>query len=133
LSIENILNILGTVGSAQKNLIPDTPLEKHDVDFLIDEVVEIDREKRSVKTQGGKEIAYHKLIIATGSLCPRLLPGRRFPRTVLDLCGSPRPICRRRDSRIQACCTRRSSRPLCRSSVPYRWDLFCLLLALVAS
>jgi len=60
--------IFGTVGSAQKNLIPDTPLEKNNVDFLIDEVVEIDRDKRSVKTQSGEEIGYDKLIIATGSL-----------------------------------------------------------------
>jgi len=60
--------IFGTVGSAQKNLIPDTPLEKNKVDFLIDEVTEINREKRSLKTKGGEEIAYDKLIIATGSL-----------------------------------------------------------------
>jgi len=60
--------IFGTVGSTQKNLIPDTPLEKHSVDFLIDEVTEIDREKRSVKTEGGEEVAYDKLVIATGSL-----------------------------------------------------------------
>ena len=60
--------IFGTVGSAQKNLIPDTPLEKNKVDFLIDEVVELDREKRSLKTQSGEEVAYDKLVIATGSL-----------------------------------------------------------------
>ena len=59
--------IFGTVGSAQKNLIPDTPLEKNRVDFLIDEITEIDREKRSLKTQGGEEIVYDKLVIATGS------------------------------------------------------------------
>ena len=60
--------IFGTVGSTQKNLIPDTPLEKHNVDFIIDEVAEIDREKRSLKTAGGEEIGYDKLVIATGSV-----------------------------------------------------------------
>jgi NADH oxidase (H2O2-forming) len=60
--------IFGTVGSPEKNLIPDTPLEKNNVDFMIDDVVEIDREKKSLKTQSGEEIAYDKLIIATGSL-----------------------------------------------------------------
>ena len=60
--------IFGTVGSPDKNLIPDTPLEKNNVDFMIDEVVEIDREKKSLKIEGGEEIVYDKLVIATGSL-----------------------------------------------------------------
>jgi NADH oxidase (H2O2-forming) len=60
--------IFGTVGSPEKNLIPDTPLQKNNVDFLIDEVVEIDREGKTARTRGGEEIGYDKLVIATGSL-----------------------------------------------------------------
>ena len=60
--------IFGTVGSPEKNLIPDTPLEKNNVDFMIDDVLEIDRQSKSLKTQSGEAIAYDKLIIATGSL-----------------------------------------------------------------
>jgi NADH oxidase (H2O2-forming) len=71
--------IFGTVGSPEKNLIPDTPLEKNNVDFMIDDVVEIDREKKSLKTQSGEEIAYDKLIIATGSL-PMMPPIPGFER-----------------------------------------------------
>jgi len=60
--------VFGTVGSPDKNLIPDTPLEKNKVDFMIDDVTELDREKRAVKTASGETITYDKLVIATGSL-----------------------------------------------------------------
>ncbi len=60
--------IFGLVGSCQKNLIPDTTLEKSGVDVLVDEVVEIDREQRIVKTAGGEQIGYERLILALGSL-----------------------------------------------------------------
>ena len=60
--------IFGTVGSPQKNLMPDTPLEKHNVEFIIADVVEFDREKKTVKTNSGEEVAYDKLVLATGSL-----------------------------------------------------------------
>ena len=60
--------IFGTVGSPDKNLIPDTPLEKNNVDFMIDEVTEIDRAGKTLKTEAGEQIAYDKLVLATGSL-----------------------------------------------------------------
>ncbi len=60
--------IFGTVGSPEKNLIPDTPLEKHNVEFMIDKVTEIDREKKTVKTKSGEEVGYDKFVLATGSL-----------------------------------------------------------------
>ena len=60
--------IFGTVGTPQKNLMPDTPLEKNNVEIMLDEVVEIDRENKRLKTKGGEEIGYDKLILATGSL-----------------------------------------------------------------
>jgi len=60
--------IFGTVGSPQKNLIPDTPLEKNNVDFVIDGVTEIDPEARTVTTESGETVGYDKLVLATGSL-----------------------------------------------------------------
>ncbi len=59
--------IIGTVGSPEKNLMPDTPLEKNNIDLIVAEVTGIDCEGKTV-TAGGEEIAYDKLILATGSL-----------------------------------------------------------------
>lgn len=59
--------IFGTVGSPDKNLIPDMVLEKNKIDLLIAEVEEIDRENRIVKT-GTEDIQYDRLVLATGSL-----------------------------------------------------------------
>jgi NADPH-dependent 2,4-dienoyl-CoA reductase/sulfur reductase-like enzyme/CheY-like chemotaxis protein len=60
--------IFGTVGTPDKNLIPDGALEKNGIDLVVGEVVEIDREERVLTTKRGQEIAYDKLVIATGSL-----------------------------------------------------------------
>ncbi|MFW6139391.1 MAG: FAD-dependent oxidoreductase [Spirochaetota bacterium] len=60
--------IFGTVGSPGKNLIPDTPLEKNNVEIVLDEVVEIVRQEKLLRTKSGEEIGYDKLILATGSL-----------------------------------------------------------------
>jgi len=60
--------IFGTVGSPEKNLIPDAVLTQHQIDLLVDEVTGIDRENACVSTAGGDTIAYDRLILATGSL-----------------------------------------------------------------
>ena len=62
--------IFGTVGSPEKNLIPydDVVLPKYDIDVIIDEVIDIDKDAKKVKTLKGREIGYEKLVIATGSL-----------------------------------------------------------------
>jgi NADH oxidase (H2O2-forming) len=59
--------IFGTVGTPQNNLIPDTPLEKNNVELMLDEVVEVDREKKTIKTASGEQVGYDKLVLATGS------------------------------------------------------------------
>jgi NADPH-dependent 2,4-dienoyl-CoA reductase/sulfur reductase-like enzyme len=59
--------IFGTLGSCDKNLIPDTVLEKNEIDLLVDEVTEIHREKKTVITAKGQEVYYDRLVIATGS------------------------------------------------------------------
>jgi NADH oxidase (H2O2-forming) len=58
--------IFGTVGSPQKNLIGDAVLEKNDVELLLAEATDIDREEKLLHTTGG-DVGYERLIIATGS------------------------------------------------------------------
>ena len=58
--------IFGTVGSPDKNLLPDAALEKNNIELYIGEATEIDREKKVIQTQNGG-IGYDKLILATGS------------------------------------------------------------------
>ncbi len=58
--------ICGTVGSPDKNLIPDASLEKEQVEILVSEATAIDREGKHLVTSAG-EIAYDRLIVATGS------------------------------------------------------------------
>jgi len=68
--------IFGTVGKPEKNLIGDGVLEKHGIDLVIDEVVDIDREGRVVKLANGDEVSYDRLVLATGSKPVELpLPG----------------------------------------------------------
>jgi NADH oxidase (H2O2-forming) len=58
--------IFGTLGGSHKNLIPDAVLEKNDIDLLVTEATDIDREERILHTGAG-EIGYDRLIVATGS------------------------------------------------------------------
>ena len=65
--------IFGTLGSPQKNLIPDTLMTNVGVQIVISAVENIDRKRKTVHTARGQEISYDRLIIATGSL-PVVLP-----------------------------------------------------------
>ena len=58
--------IFGTLGSPQKNLIPDAALEKNDVDLLVTEATGIDCEGKVLRTEAGA-LTYDRLILATGS------------------------------------------------------------------
>lgn len=60
--------IFGTLGSPEKNLMPDEGLAKNNVELIIDEVTAIDREARMVATASGQRIGYEKMILTTGSL-----------------------------------------------------------------
>lgn len=59
--------IFGTVGSPDNNLIPDSILEKNDIEWVIDGVTEVNRKDRLLTTASGEKIAYEKLVLATGS------------------------------------------------------------------
>ena len=60
--------IFGTVGSPDKNLIPDTVLTKNNVELTIDEAVSINRDERTVESSSGRSFGYEKMVLATGSL-----------------------------------------------------------------
>ena len=60
--------IFGTLGSPDKNLMPDPALAKNNVDLIIGRVTSIDREAQTVSTAAGETIGYKKLILTTGSL-----------------------------------------------------------------
>ncbi|HEO71806.1 MAG TPA: FAD-dependent oxidoreductase, partial [Candidatus Hydrogenedentes bacterium] len=64
--------IFGTLGSPEKDLIPDALLSNNGIELVKDEVVDVDRAKKTVAVKGGQEVAYDKLILATGSSPIRL-------------------------------------------------------------
>ena len=67
--------IFGTLGSPAKNIMPDAMLEKEGVKIAIEEVKAIDLAGKRISASGG-EIAYDRLVLATGSLPGRLkVPG----------------------------------------------------------
>lgn len=67
--------IFGTLGSPAKNIIPDAMLEKEGVKIAVERVQALDTLRQTVTTAEG-EIAYERLIVATGSLPGRLpVPG----------------------------------------------------------
>ena len=69
--------IYGTLHDTKKNIIPDTALSDSNINLIIDRVISIDKEEKIVRTQGGEEFRYKKLILATGSLplIPTFIPG----------------------------------------------------------
>jgi NADPH-dependent 2,4-dienoyl-CoA reductase/sulfur reductase-like enzyme len=64
--------IFGTLGSPQKNIIPDASLTGSGVQLVVSPAEAIDPKKKAVRTARG-DIGYDRLILATGSL-PVLLP-----------------------------------------------------------
>jgi len=65
--------IFGTIGSPEKNLIPDALLSKNNIELIVDEAISIDRTRRAVATSNGSTIGYERLVLATGS--SPIIPG----------------------------------------------------------
>jgi len=59
--------IFGTLGSSDKNLMPDPALANNNVDLIIGKATEIDREAKTVTLDSGEMVGYDKLILTTGS------------------------------------------------------------------
>ena len=60
--------IFGTLNSPNEDVLPDTGLEKANVDIIINEVVSIKSEEKICQLKNGSEITFDKLILATGSI-----------------------------------------------------------------
>ena len=60
--------LFGSLESSEKNLIPDTGLATAGIKIKIDEVVDIDKNKKICITSNGTKIKYDKLVLATGSI-----------------------------------------------------------------
>jgi len=60
--------VVGTLGSLEKNLIPDTALSKNNIELIVDEVTSINKEAKTISTITHNTIGYDKLVLATGSL-----------------------------------------------------------------
>lgn len=58
---------MATVEGPEKNLIPDAAVTGKNIELLIDEVIDIDRENKKVNLKSGEDISYEKLVMATGS------------------------------------------------------------------
>lgn len=63
---------IGTLDSADKNVSPDKNFIAKGVKFIIDEAVDIDLKDNVISLKQGKELAFDKLVIATGAepVCP---------------------------------------------------------------
>ena len=51
----------------EENKLGNAALDKNNIDVVVDEAIEIDREKKSVATANGENVEYDKLVLATGS------------------------------------------------------------------
>lgn len=72
--------VFGTVGTTDKNLIPDQLLIDQGIGLRIGEVVELEPHKAQLRLSDGQTIQYDRLVVATGSL-PKMpcLPGENLP------------------------------------------------------
>ncbi len=60
--------IFSSLRSLDENKIPDTVLQKNDIEVLIDSVTSVDLKEKKAVTDSGEEIKFKKLVFATGSL-----------------------------------------------------------------
>lgn len=60
--------IFGTLGSSDKNLIPDKAVTGTGTTLVVDRITAIEREGHRLRTTDGRTIGYDRLLLATGSL-----------------------------------------------------------------
>jgi len=59
--------IFGTLKDVEKNIIPDSVLTSKGIDILVDEIEDVDIEKKVAKSKSHGEIEFEKLVLATGA------------------------------------------------------------------
>jgi pyruvate/2-oxoglutarate dehydrogenase complex dihydrolipoamide dehydrogenase (E3) component len=69
--------IFGSLGSSDKDIVPDAVLTDAGIKLMIDEVISIDKKNKKCKTSDGTEISFEKLVLAIGSIpiVPKWLRG----------------------------------------------------------
>jgi len=65
--------MLASLKSPDENTLGNTPLERNNIEVVVDEVVKIERKKKAIRTKNDDIYHYEKLILAIGST-PILLP-----------------------------------------------------------
>ncbi len=65
--------IFGSIGTSDKNILPDKGLEGLGVKIVVDEVMVVDKDKKVCTLKNGGQMSFDKLVFATGSV-PQL-PG----------------------------------------------------------
>lgn len=61
--------MFASLKSPDENKLGNTPLEKNNIDVIVDEAIKIERKEKVVVTKTSKRYGYEKLILATGSSC----------------------------------------------------------------
>ena len=59
--------VFGTVGSPERNLIPDALIQNNGIELIKSEAVEVDRKRKAVSLSNRDTVSYDKLVLATGS------------------------------------------------------------------
>ena len=65
--------IFGSLGSSDKNIVPDAVLTDKGIKIEVDEVISIDQNEKVCSTAKGTEISFEKVVFATGST--PIIPG----------------------------------------------------------
>jgi len=60
--------MVASLKNPEDNKLGYAPLEKNRIETMVDEVIEIDRKNKKIKTKNEGEIEYEKLILATGAI-----------------------------------------------------------------
>ncbi len=69
--------IFGSLRGSDEDIMGDDPLTQAGVDIKVDEVIAVDQKEKVCKTRNGSDIAFDKLVFATGStpVIPKWLKG----------------------------------------------------------
>ncbi len=59
--------IFGTLGSPERNLIPDGVFQANNLELVVDEAKNLDPKEKKVTLASGESVIYDKLVLATGS------------------------------------------------------------------
>ncbi|MHA1772494.1 MAG: FAD-dependent oxidoreductase [Candidatus Thorarchaeota archaeon] len=59
--------VLHTLSSVEDNILPDAPLNKNNIELMIDEAVNVDGDAKIIELKSGEKIEYDRLVLAVGT------------------------------------------------------------------